>query len=309
MCRFDRVKKGSGDCSLPQDWGLRSPSIIVVNISGNIRVLSLGQPLECERVENFVQLHQGRLGRLLRRTAQEGLQFLRVNFFSQLGALDGFECICIDFLSLLLFGPLLLNFVSFFIGLCLLLLKPSCVVLNPDVLLDLSLFLIENELINFFRVDIISFFLDVQNFVLALAFLVHLFGVETVFFIIGVAVFLVSLSGLQKFSFHTSDLFLKNLFGNVEVFLKLFPGNLIHLLLVRKSRQLLLNLFPVLFLQTSLPSFLKGGRIHGLALVVIILHPLKLLLGQFGDTGFLELLQSSPDGLVTDKDSFADVGS
>jgi hypothetical protein len=148
---------------------------------------------------------------------------------------------------LFLFGPLLLNLLTFF-SLGLLLLEPGRVVLNPYILLDLPLFLIEDKPVNLLRVYIIHLFIFLGCLRITLAFLVHLLSVIAVFLIVRVTVLLVALSCLLELSLHSSDLLLENLFGNVKVLLELFPWNFVHFVFERHCCQLVFYLFLVLLL-------------------------------------------------------------
>jgi hypothetical protein len=85
---------------------------------------------------------------------QQSLQVFYVHFLAQLGVADGLKGIGACLVALLLLGTLLLDLLAV-LGPCLLLLQPGGVVLDPNVLLQLALLLIEDELVDFLRVNLI----------------------------------------------------------------------------------------------------------------------------------------------------------
>jgi hypothetical protein len=76
-----------------------------------------------------------------------------------------------------------------------------------------------------------------------------MFGVIAEFFRVGDAIFLIAFSSLLKLSLHAPDLFLKNIFRDVEVISEFFPRNLLHLVLVGESCKFFLNFLFIFFLK------------------------------------------------------------
>jgi hypothetical protein len=123
-------------------------------------------------VEHIVQFQSFWLVGLLGRTAQQGLQGLLINFFSQLCIFDGLEGIGSCLIALSLFGSLLFNLFSIF-GSCFFLFEPSGVMLDPDSFFYFPFLLVKDKLINLFRVYLIVFLAPLDlfhflHFVLAL---------------------------------------------------------------------------------------------------------------------------------------------
>ena len=95
----------------------------------------------------------------MRRTAQKCLQVFDVHLLAELGVFDGLKGVGAGLVTLLLLGALLFYLFSV-LAASLFLLQPCGVVLDPDVLLQLTLLLIENELLHLFGIYLISLFLN-----------------------------------------------------------------------------------------------------------------------------------------------------
>jgi hypothetical protein len=87
--------------------------------------------------------------------SKQGLQILNINLLSQFGISNRLQGIGASLISLLLFGPLLFHFLAV-LAAGFFLFEPGGVVLYPDILLEFALLLIEDELVDFFRVYLVG---------------------------------------------------------------------------------------------------------------------------------------------------------
>lgn len=166
--------------------------------------------------------------------------------------------------------------------------------LHPYSLLDSLFLIIEDELIDLFRVNVLLFFFFVAFnlfFDFASRFLEEEFGVIAEHF--RVALILVSFTSLLKLSLDSSELLLEDVFRDVEVISESFPWDFFHLISVGQSCYFFLY-FSLIFEFFGFHSGLdKCRRVHFFSielLFFIIFHLLELLFGQFSNAGPLELL-------------------
>lgn len=87
--------------------------------------------------------------------SKQGLQILNINLFSQFGISNRLQGIGASLISLLLFGSLLFHFFGV-LGASFFLFEPGGVVLNPNIFLEFAFLLVEDELVDFFRVYLVG---------------------------------------------------------------------------------------------------------------------------------------------------------
>lgn len=112
----------------------------------------------------------------------------------------------------------------------------------------------------------------------------------------------------MEFALHAADLSGEDVLWYVQILSEVFPVYLLDLVLVGYGGQFVLDLPLVLHLKRFESGLLEGRRVHLFSFFVVV-HSLEFLLGELGDAGALELLQTAADGFIADKHRLAYLGS
>ena len=95
--------------------------------------------------------------------------------------------------------------------------------LYPNILLEFALLLVEDELVDFFRVYLVGLSFLLLRWAFAVAFLEDAVGHVAEGRFVVAAVLLISLSGLLEFALHAADLSGEDVLWYVQILSEVFP--------------------------------------------------------------------------------------